>query len=85
MKKAKRKDDHWLTRPQTIRKLWIGFILVLALTVLPDLIWPPHGHFGVDSYIGFAAAYGFVACVVLIAVAKLLGLFLKRKDTYYDE
>ena len=27
-------DNHWLTRPATIRKLWLGFSIVLAITVL---------------------------------------------------
>ena len=30
-------DDHWLVRPDTIRKLWIGFAVVLGAVVLMDL------------------------------------------------
>jgi UPF0716 family protein affecting phage T7 exclusion len=33
---------------------------------------------------GFAAWFGFLACVGLVALAKALGVILKRPDTYYD-
>ena len=78
-------DDHWLARPATIRKLWIGFIVVLALTVLADAFVRHDAHFGVESTFGFAAWYGFLSCVGLILFAKLVGLFLKRPDDYYRE
>jgi hypothetical protein len=78
------KDDHWLARPATIRTLWIAFIVVLALTVLADFVWHPHGEFVVDGTVGFYAWYGFVSCVVLIVISLGLGRVLKRPDDYYD-
>lgn len=75
----------WLTRPENVRLLWRGFIAVLAVTVLLQLMVPVHGHFGVDGSFGFFAWYGFIACAVMILGSKLVGVFLKRKDTYYDE
>lgn len=77
-------DKHWLVRPGTIRLLWRGFIAVLAATVAGQLLYPVHGHFELDGSFGFNAWYGFLACAVLILIAKLLGLFLKRDDDYYD-
>jgi hypothetical protein len=77
-------DEHWLTRESTIKRLWIVFALVLAATVLADLLVEHHPYFGPDGTFGFAAWYGFVSCVALIAVAKGLGAILKRPDTYYD-
>ena len=41
-------DSHWLTRPATIRKLWWGFSIVLALTVAAQLFVDVKGYFGVD-------------------------------------
>jgi hypothetical protein len=44
-----------------------------------------HGdHDGPDSMFAFGAWYGFGACAVLIAAAKLLATVLKRPDSYYD-
>ncbi len=78
-------DDHWLTRPDTIRKLWILFAVILAATVLADAFVARHPHFGLDGTFGFGAWFGFLSCVVLVAFAKLLGFVLKRPDTYYND
>lgn len=77
-------EQHWLTRPATIRKLWIGFIAVLALTVISGLFIDFHDHFGVESSVGFYAWYGFGTCVLMVVGAKLLGKVLKRPDNYYE-
>jgi hypothetical protein len=77
-------DDHWLTRPETIKRLWIVFIAILAITVLMDLAIEHHPHFGIDGTFGFGAWYGFLSCVVMVLFAKGLGFFLKRPDDYYD-
>ncbi|MCR9106422.1 MAG: hypothetical protein NXI15_14085 [Gammaproteobacteria bacterium] len=78
-------DNHWLTRPRTIRRLWLGFALVLAATVLLQLVVKVKGYFVVDGWFGFAAAFGFACCVAMVLVAKLLGVILKRREDYYDD
>jgi hypothetical protein len=78
-------QDHWLVRPGTIRLLWIVFGVILAALVLADLVVHHHPLFGLDATFGFGAWYGFLACVVLVLLAKGLGIFLKRPDTYYDD
>lgn len=80
-----RDGDHWLVRPSTIRLLWAGGLLVLAVLVLLDLVVPHHPHFRLDGLFGFGAWYGLGACVGLVLLAKALGVILKRRDTYYDE
>jgi len=77
--------DHWLVRPATIKKLWWIFAVVLALTVLAQLVFPIKGYFAVDGWFGFGAAYGFLACLVMVLLAKGLGVILKRDQDYYDE
>jgi hypothetical protein len=76
--------DHWLVQPATIRGLWIASLVLLVALVLLDLIVKHHPHFGIDGTFGFGAWFGFGACVVLVLFAKLLGVFLKRPDTYSD-
>lgn len=78
-------DDHWLTRPATIRKLWIALYTVLALTVAAQLAIKVKGYFGIDSWFGFGAAFGFLSCVAMVLVAKALGALLKRPEDYYDD
>jgi hypothetical protein len=77
--------SHWLTRPRTIRRLWVGFVIALALTVLGEYLVDRHPHFTLDRLPGFYAIYGLLACAGLILVAKLIALPLKRVDTYYED
>jgi hypothetical protein len=77
-------NDHWLVRPDTIRKLWVVFAIVLAAVVLMDGFIEHHPYFGVDGSFGFGAWFGFLSCVGLVLFAKALGAVLKRPDTYYD-
>lgn len=77
-------DKHWLVRPRTIRLLWVGFGVILALTVVAGLFVHQHVYFGIEDSFGFFAWYGFVTCVAMVVLAKLLGIFLKRPDDYYD-
>ncbi len=75
---------HWLVRPENIRKLWIGFIVVLALTVIAKFFVESHSYFDIEDVPGFNAWYGFAACVAMVVAAKALGVLLKRKVNYYD-
>ena len=81
------KDEsiHWLVRPATIRKLWYGFSTVLVLVVLAQAVIPVKGYFGVDGWFGFGAVYGFVACLLMVLVAKVLGVILKRPQEYFHD
>ena len=76
---------NWLVRPTTIKLLWrVGFG-TLALLVLADFIIHPHAAFGIDGSFGFYSWYGLLTCLAMIFFSKFLALFLKRKDTYYDD
>jgi hypothetical protein len=78
-------DPHWLDEPRNVKRLWRGFLVVLALTVLAQLVVHLHPQFEIESVFGFYAWFGFLACAAMIVVAKLLALLLKRSDTYYGE
>jgi sterol desaturase/sphingolipid hydroxylase (fatty acid hydroxylase superfamily) len=80
-----REPDHWLVRPTTIRWIWRVSIGVLVLTVLLQLVIKIKGYFGIDGWLGFGAAYGFLSCLVMVLVAKGLGFVLKRDENYYTE
>lgn len=82
MNKTGGKGD-WLVRPSTIRMLWIGGSVLLALTVLAQLFIPIKGYFGVDGVFGFGAMFGFISCLLMVLFAKVLGFVLKRDEQYY--
>jgi hypothetical protein len=45
-----------------------------------------HPHFGIDGSYAFHAWYGFAVCAGMVLVSKfVVGLLLKRRDTYYDD
>ena len=75
---------HWLVRPGTIRLLWAVFLFALALTALAGLFTEGHARFGIDGSLAFNAWYGFLGCIGMVLVAKVLGRLLQRKDSYYD-
>jgi hypothetical protein len=76
---------HWLDEPRHVRLLWRGFLAVLVLLVLAELVVHLHPQFAVESVFGFAAWFGFGACAAMIVAAKGLALWLKRPDTYYGD
>ena len=78
-------EQHWLTRPAAIRVLWAVFIAILAATVAAELLMPHEARFGIDGTFAFYAWFGFLSCAAFILVAKVLGLLLRRPDSYYDE
>ncbi len=82
---AHENKEHWLARPATIKKLWWGFSALLLITVLAQLLVQVKGYFAVDGWFGFGALYGFSACLFMVLVAKGIGLFLKRKEHYYED
>lgn len=73
-----------LERPQAVRVLWLLLWATCGLTVVMELFFERQPHFGIDGFFGFSAVLGFIACALLILMAKLLGFALKRKETYYD-
>jgi hypothetical protein len=81
---------HWLYRPENLLKLWAIQIGILLLALLPELFLDHHPHlpgsdFTLDTGFGFFAWYGFLCCAGMVVLAKVLGIFLKRRDTYYDD
>ena len=78
-------NKHWLLRQENIRKLWIGFIVILVITVVAGLFVHQHESFGIEDSFGFYAWYGFITCVGMVVFAKVLGIFLKRSEEYYGD
>ena len=82
---SNQQEDSWLVRPSSIRLLWRIFWAVLALTVLAHAVVKVKGYFVVDGWYGFGAVFGFLSCLIMVVVAKVLGKVLKRDQDYYRE
>lgn len=79
------REKHWPLGPRTIRRLtWLA-VALLAVVALLDFAIEPYAAFGFDGTVFFYSWYGFAVCVAMVVVARLAGIFLKRKDSYYDD
>jgi len=58
--------------------------MVLGISVIVDFFVHRHAHVSWEGIREFFPAFGFVSCIVLVAVAHLVRLVFKRKETYYD-
>ena len=78
-------SQHWILKKENIKKLWVCSIVLLVILVLVQLIFPIKGHFEVESWIGFGAWFGFIACILMILFSKILGLVVKKPEDYYEK
>lgn len=72
-------------RPSSIRLMWWVFATILALSVGLQLLFKVKGYFTIDGWLGFGAVYGFLVCLAMVLVAKVLGWALKRDAGYYAD
>jgi len=76
---------NWLDDPKHVRILRNIFWGLLVLLVLPDLFIKKHALFySFEALPGYYALFGFVSCVAIILVSKLLSYVLKKDENYYD-
>lgn len=76
---------YWLDKPENVRTLRYVFYVVLALLIVPDLFIHKHTLFySFEAWPGFYGLFGFISCVAIILVSKVLGYILKRSENYYD-
>ncbi len=81
----KDQKTHIFDNPRNVDRLLKGFYTLCAILVIADFIIHRHTTMGWEKIPAFYAIYGFVACVVLVVVAKKMRKVLMRKENYYDE
>lgn len=64
-------------------------VIILLITILPEFFIHHHASFEdqgvhIDGSWGFYAWFAFMSCFVMVVLAKVLGIFLKRNQDYYD-
>jgi hypothetical protein len=79
-----RKEITWLDSEKNRRRFRGWFYASLAVLLVVERVILKHGHFAWEEASGFYAAYGFIGCVGLIFVAKLLRRLVRRRENYYD-
>ena len=76
---------HFFDRPKNVKRLLKGFYAICILLVLADFVLHRHIGFDWEKIPAFYAIYGFVACVLLVLIAKQMRKVLMRREDYYDE
>lgn len=79
-----KKEWNIFDNPTNVRIMLIAFYILLGVLMLSDFFIDKHGYFPWENAPQFYAAYGFVSCVAVITIAKILRFFLKRGEDYYD-
>lgn len=83
---ADEKDKkHLFDDPKNVKRVVYALFTVCAISALLDFVIPRHEglHFA-ETYL-FHCIYGFVACVILVLVAKELRKMVMRSEDYYDD
>lgn len=75
---------HLFDKPQNVRRTLNLLYAVCAVLFVADFLIHRHLEHLWESLWGFYAVYGFVACVILVLVAKQMRKLLMRREDYYD-
>lgn len=75
---------YWLDRKENVDKVYWSVWALCGLLLAAELFVDKYGEFGFEEWFGFHGFYGFVACVALVLAAKLLRIWLKRSEDYYE-
>lgn len=74
----------WFDKPKHFKLFMRLFFASLGLLLIADFFVHKHAEFPWEETPCFFAAYGYISCVVLVLAAKILRLFVKRDEGYYD-
>lgn len=73
-------------KPENVKLLLRIFYASVVLLLVVDIFYHKHAIFAWEGYFGFYSVYGFVACVILVIVAKyVLRPMVMRKEDHYDD
>jgi hypothetical protein len=75
----------WFDKKENLGLFLRLFYASLVLLLVLDFFVDKHPHFGFDGAPSFSAAYGFISCVLLVLVARVLRMFLMRDENHYDD
>lgn len=76
---------HIFDDPRNVKRAIYGLYAACALSLAADFIVHRHVEHPWEEAFGFYAIYGFVACVLLVLIAKEMRKLIMRSETYYDE
>ena len=76
---------HVFDDPRNVKRVIHSLYAVCALSLVAEIFVDRHSERWWEGLFGFYSLYGFVACVLLVLIAKELRKVLMRKEDYYDD
>lgn len=76
---------HFFDSPKNLKNFLRGFYIICAILLAIDFIYHRHAVHPWEDFWGFYALFGFVACVLLVEIAKLMRAVLMRAPDYYEQ
>jgi len=75
---------HFFDNKQNVRLIMRLLVAICFVLVIIDLIAHRHVVHPIEALWSFYAWFGFISCVFLVLVSKLLRKILMRREDYYD-
>ena len=82
---AEKQKSYLFDNPRNVRRVVRGLVGACIILAALDLVVHRHVSHPWEAMTGFYALYGFVACVLLVLLAKEMRKLLMRSEDYYDE
>ncbi|MFQ5757498.1 MAG: hypothetical protein ACE5H7_15580 [Acidiferrobacterales bacterium] len=76
--------QHIFDKPKNVKRVMHALYAVCAVLFLVDFVYARKMVHPWEAVWGFYAVYGFVACVLLVLIAKEMRRLVMRREDYYD-
>ena len=76
--------QHIFDHKKNINRVLRALIALCVVSFAVDFVYHRHVVHPFEALWGFYAIYGFVACVILVLLAKKMRKWLMRSEDYYD-
>ena len=81
---SQKKEVNFFDKKKNVSNFLKVFYLSLFILLGADFFIHKHDHIGIGNAPEFYAFYGFISCVMLIFIAKVLRILIRRDENYYD-
>ena len=75
---------HIFDDPKNVWRVIYALHAVCGLSLIAEIFVHRHVAHPWEALFGFYSLYGFIACVLLVLVAKEMRKVLMRREDYYD-
>jgi len=84
---TKKPDEkkHVFDDPKNVKRAVHALYAICIMSIIAEFFVHRHIDHPWERLFGFYGVYGFIACVILVLVAKEMRKVVMRKEDYYDD